>query len=106
MAYELVAGDGGTTLRVTVVDSATSDPVDLTGKTVKLRYSLNGAASVEKTMTAMDQTASKGKANYLFLTTDVIVGGTIKAEIVLNKGASTQLTSVDTFHIKVKDPSL
>ena len=100
--YELVAGDGGSTLHVTVLDSLTGLPVDLTAKTVKARYSLNGGATVTKTMTALNQTTFPGQATYLFLTTDITVGGVLDGEVRLQDGLSDQLTSVDSFHIPIK----
>lgn len=102
--FVMVAGDGGTKLRVTVTDLVTKQPIDLTGKTVRARYSLNGAATVTKSMTVLNQATLPGQAEYLFLTTDVTAGGMIDGEIRLQDGQTDQLTSVETFHIAVKTP--
>jgi len=102
--YELVARDGGSKLHVLLRDSATKAPISLTGKTVQARYSLNGGATVLKTMTALDQTSNMGEAEYLFLTTDLLVGGTLAGEVRLQAGQSDQLTTVDTFFLSVKEP--
>lgn len=102
--YELVAGDGGSTLHVTILDSITKEPIDLTAKTVQVRYSLNGGATILKTMTLLNQTSNKGEAEYQFLTTDLTAGGTLDGEVRLQSGLSDQLTTVDTFHLAVKTP--
>ena len=102
--YDLVAKDGGSKLHVLIRDSGTLAPVNLTGKTVQARYSLNGGATVEKTMTLLDQALNTGEAEYQFLTTDLLVGGTLDGEVRLQVGLSDQLTTVDTFHRAVKAP--
>lgn len=102
--YELVAGDGGSKLHVTILGSITNEPIDLTGKAIKARYALNGGATVEKTMTLLNQTSNKGEAEYQFLTTDLTAGGTLDGEVRLQSGFSDQLTTIDTFHIAVKVP--
>jgi hypothetical protein len=94
---DAMAGDGGTKIRITIRDQATQDPIDLNGKTVQLRYSLNGGAVVLKTMTALNQTSNKGQAEYQFLTTDLTVGGELRGEARLQAGQSDQLTTVDRF---------
>lgn len=100
--YELVAGDGGSKLHTTILDRVTKETIDLTGKTAQLRYSFNGGATVEKTMTVLNQTTNKGQAEYQFLTTDLTVAGTLEGEVRVQDGLSDQLTSVDTFHIAVR----
>jgi len=100
----LVAGDGGSLLRVHILDSETNEPIDLTGKTVMLRFSLAGGATVEKTMTALDQTTNKGWATYQFAAADLPQGGELQAETRLNDGQPDQLTSDRKFKIPVRDP--
>lgn len=102
--YDLVAGDGGTTLRVTIKDNLTQELIDLTGKTVKLRYSVNGATLQTRDMTALNQTTSKGQAEYLFLAADLSTAGELKGEVRLQHGLGDQLTTVDTFHLNIKSP--
>jgi|CXWL01.1.fsa_nt_gi hypothetical protein len=102
--YDLVAGDKATLLRVTVQDAATNAPIDLTGKTVQLRYSLNAGGTVEKSMTLRNQVSFPGQAEYTFLAADLTTGGTLIGEVRLQDGLSDQLTSVDQFHLSVKMP--
>lgn len=101
--YQFVAGDGGSTLHVTVLDSVTKEPKDLTGKTVQLRYSINGGVTVEKSMTVLNQTTHPGQAEYQFLVAD-LTAGTLKGEVRLQDGLDDQLTTIDTFHIPIKAP--
>lgn len=102
--YSLVARDGGSALHVTILDSATKLPMDLTAKTITVRYSLNGGPTVEQPMTPRNQTTSPGQADYLFLVTDLIKGGILDGEVRLQSGLADQLTTVDTFHLSVKEP--
>lgn len=102
--YEFVAGDTGSTLRITINDSLTDEAVDLTGKTVTARYQLNGGNTVEKTMTLLDQLSNKGQAEYRFLAADLPNGGALVGEVRLQAGLSDQLTTVDNFNIAVKTP--
>ena len=101
---DLVAGDGGSTLRVTIRERITDEPIDLTGKTIQVRFAINGGALVERDMTALNQTTSKGQAEYQFLAADLTAGGQLKGEVRLQDGLSDQLTTVDTFHLKIKTP--
>lgn len=103
-SFEFVAGDRGSKLRITINDSLTSDPVDLTSKTVTARYALNGGATVEKTMTVLDQATNKGQAEYQFTAADLPTGGTLMGEARIQAGLSDQLTTVDNFNIAVKTP--
>lgn len=100
--YDLVAGDGGSTLRVRIRDRETRELIDLTGKTIKVRYALNGGTLQQRDMTAMDQATNKGQAQYQFLTTDITAAGELKGEVRLQAGLSDQLTTVGTFHLHVR----
>lgn len=102
--YDLVAGDGGCKLRATIKESSTEEAIDLTGKTITVRYAINGGAVQERTMTALNQATNIGQAEYQFLTTDLTAGGEIKGEVRLQAGLSDQLTTVDTFHLAIKVP--
>lgn len=101
---DLVAGDSGSKVRVVLRDAATQQLVDLTGKTIMLRYSLNGAATQEKTMTALDQVSAKGEAEYHLSALDLSAAGELKGEVRLQDGLPDQLTTVDTFHLTIKAP--
>lgn len=102
VSADLVVGDGGSIVRVTIKDHDTV--IDLTGKTVHLRYSINGAPVVQKVMTALNQTSNKGQAQYQFLTTDLTQAGEMIGEVRLQAGQSDQLTTLDTFHLVIRAP--
>lgn len=102
--YDLVAGDGGSKLLVTITDSKTGELIGLTGKTIKVRYAINGGTLQQRDMTALNQTTSKGQAEYQFLAADLTAGGELNGEVRLQAGLSDQLTTVDTFHLKIKTP--
>lgn len=101
--YELTAGDTGSRLQVTIKDSRDGEPVDLSGKTVELRYAINGGALQTKTMTVLDQLANKGKAEYQFAALD-LQAGNLRAEVRLQPGLADQVTTIDDMYIPVKAP--
>jgi len=104
MAADLVVGDGGTVLRVTVLDSETKQPMNLTGHTVTLRYRLNGGALAVKDMDLADQGTSPGQASYEFEAADVPSAGTLTYEVRLDDGTGDQLTSVAIQSLTVRAP--
>lgn len=99
---DLVVGDGGTVLRVTVLDVETKEPVPLTGHTVQLRYRLNGGSLVVRDMTPRDQTNYPGQAEYEWEAADLTAAGTIEYEVRLDDSSSDQLTSVGTHQLTVR----
>lgn len=101
---DLVAGDGGSALRVTLTDHTTHEVIDLTGKTVQIRYKLNGSALQTRAMTVLDQATLKGQAQYQFLSADLTGPGELKGEVRLQHGQSDQLTTVHTFHLQIRAP--
>lgn len=104
VTHDLVAGDGGSKLVVTIKDRESGALIDLTGKTIKVRYAINGGTLQQRDMTALNQTTSKGQAEYQFLTTDLTAAGELKGEVRLQAVQSDQLTTVDTFHLSIKAP--
>lgn len=103
-SYELVAGDRGSKEHVTIRDSVTKALIDLTGKTVQIRFSLNGGTTVQQTMTVLNQTTNRGEAEYLYTAAELAAGGELRGEVRLDPGGAGQLTTVDTFHHQVKAP--
>lgn len=102
MAADLVAGDASSVLRVTVLDSETNEPMDLSGRSVMLRYKLSGGTVVEKTMTVLDQINQRGKAEYEFQPADLTAAGLLEYEVRLDDGTANQLTSIDTGQLAVR----
>ncbi len=101
MAYDLVAGDG-TKITLTFVDRVTQQPIDLTGKTAKLRYKINGGALQSRTMTPLNQTTNKGQAEYVLQAADLTASGQMVGEGRVNDGEADQLTSIETFTREVR----
>ena len=99
---EIVAGDRASVLRITVSDQETEQVVDLTARTVTLRYKINGGALVEKTMTVLDQVNQLGKAEYVFLAADVPEAGTMEYEVRLDAGLPGQLTTVEAGQLSIR----
>lgn len=102
--YDLVAGDNGSTLRVTIKDSVTEELVDLTGKSVTVLFSINGGTTQERSMTMLNQASNKGQADYLFTAADLTTSGELKGEVRLQEGLADQVTTVDTFYLRIKAP--
>lgn len=68
--------------------------IDLTGKTVTLRYKIGSLALVERAMTPdIDQVVNKGLAAYQFLSTE-LTPGILVGEIRVNDATTHVLTSV------------
>lgn len=100
MGYDLVAGDSGSKIRSRCRDNQTKAVLDLTGKTVHLRYKLNDGALVIKTMTVLDP-GTLGEAEYQFGVSD-LSAGVLQGEIQIQPGAADQLTSLLPFSRKVR----
>lgn len=101
---DLSEGDGGSKLRLTIKQQESEEPIDLTGRTVQVRYAINGGTTQERTMTILDQAANKGQAEYQFLTTDLTPSGQMAGEVRLQAGLPDQLTTVDNFYLQIKKP--
>ncbi len=100
MSYDLVAGDRSK-LVATCLDRATSAPLNLSGKTLELRYRIDNGALQTKPMTITD--AANGKAEYQFAAAD-LTAGTLTGEIRIQPGLSDQVTSLAPFHLSVRAP--
>lgn len=102
--YDLVAGDSGSVLRVTIRDNQTQKLIDLTSKSAKLRYDINRGNTVERDMTVLDQITNRGMVEYNFLAADLSTAGQMRGEVRLQAGQADQLTTVGTFHLAIKAP--
>lgn len=102
MAADLVAGDSSSVLRVTVLDSETREPMDLTGRAAMLRFRLNGGTVTQVSMTVLDQDNQRGKAEYEFQPADLTAAGIVEYEVRLDSGTGNQLTSLETGQLAVR----
>ena len=99
-----VQADTGSKLIVTCKNEDTGTVIDLTGSTVKLRYSIDGAATVEQTMTITNPTG--GIAEYIFGTDELAVGAispsTMEAEVEIMDGGGKIITQLEPFFFKIR----
>lgn len=101
---DVVAGDRGTLLVVTITDSVSGELVDLTDKSVQVRYTLNGGSTEQRAMSLLNQVTQRGQAQYQFTPADLPAAGVIVGEVRLQAGLSDQLTTVDQFYLAVRAP--
>lgn len=97
----LVAGDGGSKVHATITDSETDLPINLTGKTATLAYTIAGGTLAKRTMTVLNQSTSPGQADYVFLVTDLTGAGELEAEIIIDDTLPDMLTT-EKFRVKVR----
>lgn len=102
MRAALVAGDTGSTLVVLCREHATQTPIDLTGKTVQLRYRIDEGPVVVRTMTVQPP-ATAGRAAYQFTGAE-LTAGTLVAEVRIQPGQADQLTSLELLYLPVRAP--
>ncbi len=96
---DLVVGDRGKLVR-TIRNAADDSLFDLTGKTVTLKYKINGGALQSKAMTVQNP-GTNGRAEYQFAAND-LTAGELEGEIVIQEGLADQLTTLSTFHIPIR----
>lgn len=103
-AIELVAGDTGTVLVATVRKSSDKSVVDLTGATVRLKYTIDGGALATKTMTVTD--AANGKAEYQFTTGELTAAAdgesTMRAEVELTDSGGKVTTQLVPMNLPIR----
>jgi hypothetical protein len=102
MAVVLVRGDGGAKVHSTIVGSD-GEPLDLSGKTVTLAYTLAGGTVIKRSMTVLNQLTNRGEAEYQLTPTDLSASGEFEAEIIIQDGQSDQLTT-EKFRCRVREP--
>ena len=98
-ATEFVEGDSGSVLRVTCKNNSDKVVIDLTGKSVKLRFQIDSGTVAEKAMTVV-LPATGGKADYQFLTSE-LVAGVMRAAAEITEGSSI-IRQLDPFLMQVR----
>lgn len=99
MGILLIAGDTGSKIIITCKDRDTGAAIDLTGATVKLRYSISGGTTVEKTATVVSP-PTLGQVSYQFLAND-LVSGTMYTEVKITDISGFVITSLEPITISV-----
>lgn len=82
MPIDLVEDDTGTVLQCTVRNKKPVQVVDLTGATVKIRWTINGGSPVEQDMEIED--AASGRVSYQFKVGDLAVPSGTESAMRLN----------------------
>lgn len=97
MAVTYVVGD---TPLLEITASDANGRINLTGTTVVVRFSIDGADVKTGAMTITD--APNGLAQYRFLTTDLDQAGHLTYEIRITSGSSVFTSR--TYHREVREP--
>lgn len=82
MAIDLVEDDTGTVVEYTLVNKKTKAPIDLSGATVVLRWTINGGTPVEQEMEIED--AQSGRVSYQFVAGELAVPSGEQSAMRLN----------------------
>lgn len=98
MSYDLVTGDTGSTLAVTITNSSTLAPVDLTGATVRFRW-MGASALVEVIATISD--AVNGVAEWTF-TAGQIVEPVMRIEVEVTDSNGKITSGLQPIVLKVR----
>jgi len=96
---DLVTGDTGSIIQVACTDSRTSDAINLTGATVRLKWIDNSNIVVTKTMTVVSVTA--GTAKYQFLAGEIIYPK-MTFEIEITDAWGAIITNLKPFELSVR----
>jgi hypothetical protein len=78
----LVEDDTGTVLDYTVRNKKTNEPINLTGATVRVRWTIDGGSPVQKDMTIVD--ATSGRVSYQFGAGELAIVSGDKSAMRLN----------------------
>lgn len=95
MGNEFVAGDTGSTLRVTCLDNETGLPLDLNSRTVWIKWKSNGTipAGLPKQMDKVDPQIN-GVAEYLFAAGE-LVAGVMEIEVEVREAGGNSVRNLD-----------
>ncbi len=91
---DYVAGDRTKLIRTCKDRDNANAVIDLSGATVRLNYSIDGAATVTKTMSV--PTPANGKAEYEFLITD-LTAGEMRGAVEVTDASGKRFTQLDPF---------
>ena len=102
MHHEILVAGNTPTFRAVFTDSFDGSIINLTGATVKYRYSFNNGATVIKTATITD--AVGGKATYKFPSVDFVAGYLKYDWDVVDAGLNNFTQDVPPFekHVRIK----
>ena len=99
--FTFVAGDTGSTVRITIVNKQTRKVIDLTNAaTILFIYTIDTGSTQSRTMTILSP-ATAGVCEYQFVTGD-LVAGTMTANIEVTFTDSTILSQLDSFTFNIR----
>lgn len=99
---DMMAGDTGTTLTLTINENGTLTPYNLTGCTVSLQWLNQQNVLVSKPMTITD--ATNGVCAYTFASEDTFPGTMTFQAVVTNTATGQYLTTSQRFLMNVGSP--
>ena len=99
---DMMAGDTGTTLTITIYENGTTTPYNLTGCTVSLQWLNQQNVLVSQNMTIVN--AVQGICSYTFATTDTFPGTMTFQAVVTNTTTGQYLTTSQRFLMNVGSP--
>jgi hypothetical protein len=100
MSYDLVTGDTGSKLVVTITDSDTGAAVDLTSCTVRFRWADAAGAIVNRTATILNP--ANGKAEYQFAAGEIIAPE-MQIEVEVTDGTGAVVTGTELIKLTVRE---
>ena len=98
--HQFVENDTGSALRITCIDDETELPVNLTNKTVYIRFKINSGATASQVMTILN-TAS-GTVQYQFQAGELLRGTLYVAVRIIDNSDTTHVTQLDPFTYLVR----
>lgn len=107
-SFDYVESDSGSKIVLTARRADTKAIIDLTTFTAQVKFSVNGGARVTRSMTILDQTLYPGKAEYLFLASELVTDpdtpavGQIVGEFAITDGALHVVTSLSKFKQNIR----
>lgn len=99
---DMMAGDTGTTLTLTILENGTTTPYNLTGATVTLQWLNQQNVLVSHAMTITDPTG--GVCAYTFAEADTFPGTMTFQAVVSNTSTGQYLTTSQRFLMNVGSP--
>ncbi len=98
--HQFVEGDTGSALRVTCTEDEENTPINLTNKTLYLRFKINSGAVASQVMTVIN--AASGTAQYQFQTGELLPGTLYASVLIVDSVDSTFVSQLDPFVYKVR----
>ena len=97
--FDFVEADTASVVNVTIVNKQTRTPIDLTGSTVRLIYSIDDGSTQSRIMTIV--TPLSGVVEYKFAVDDLLPG-TMTANTEVTFADTTILSQLDSFIFQVR----